>query len=158
MKRTSTWIFIGLAVVVFYLWRYKRAPDLELASIQVVDATGTTRALQTTLADSSIVIFYASWCGPCLKELRELKHVFSDFEREGVRFFCVTDDTPEKIDVMRANMPNSFHFLHTPSLKGAGIYTIPATYIIRNGKITDKQLNALDWSRRKEILEAFNNN
>lgn len=158
MKRNYTWIIILIAVAAFYLWRYRRAPDLDLSTILVTDASGNSESLQSVLADSSLVLFYASWCGPCLKELRELKNVYSEYEKEQVRFFCVTDDPPEKIEVMRANMPESILFLRTESLKDLGIYTIPASFTVLNGKITHKQISALDWRQKKEILDSFNNN
>ncbi len=158
MKNKSTWLIVLAVVLVFYWWRYRRAPELELDTITVTDGIGNTHSLQSVLADSSIVLFYASWCGPCLKELRELKNHYADYESTGVRIFCVTDDAPEKIEVMRANMPSSIYFLHTASLQGIGIYTIPASYSVLKGKITDKQLSALDWQRKKEIIETFNTN
>ncbi|MFM9005166.1 MAG: peroxiredoxin family protein [Flavobacteriales bacterium] len=116
-----------MVVAAFYLWRYRRSPELDLSTIMVSDASGNSESLNSVLADSSIVLFYASWCGPCLKELRELKNAYADYEKEPVRFFCVTDDPPDKIEVMRSNMPESILFLHTPSLKEIGIYTITSS-------------------------------
>jgi thiol-disulfide isomerase/thioredoxin len=158
MKKSYTWVVVLVAVAGFYLWRYRRAPDLDLSSILVTDASGNSESLQSVLSDSSIVLFYASWCGPCLKEIRELKNAYSDYEQEHIRFFCVTDDPSEKIEVMRANMPESIIFLHTASLKELGVYTIPASCTVLNGKITHQQISALDWQRKKEILDSFNNN
>jgi hypothetical protein len=145
-------------VAVFYFWRYRRAPEIDASAIMVTDALGTTATLQTLLSDSSIVICYASWCGPCLKEIRSLKTHFESYSETGIRFYCITDDAPEKIEVMRANMPSEIAFLRTESLKEIGIYTIPASFFYLNNQLIDKRLDAIDWQDKTSILESFNTN
>ncbi len=157
MKRNYTLLFVLAAVAVFYYWRYRRAPEIDPSTISVTNSTGETSNLNTLLTDSSIVICYASWCGPCLKEIRSLKTHFEAYRNTGIQFFCITDDAPEKIEVMRANMPAEITFLHTRSLKEIGIYSIPASFFLLNNQIIDKRLEAIDWQDRQSILESFNN-
>ena len=157
MKRNYTLLFVLAAVAVFYLWRYRRAPEIDPSAIHVTNAFGETSTLNTLLGDSSIVICYASWCGPCLKEIRSLKTHFDAYRNTGIQFYCITDDSQEKIEVMRANMPAEITFLHTHSLKEIGIYSIPASFLFLNNQIIDKQLEAIDWQDQQPILESFNN-
>ena len=124
----------------------------------VTDALGSTTTLQSLLSDSSIVICYASWCGPCLKEIRSLKEHFSEYDETGIRFYCITDDTPEKIAVMRANMPSDIAFLHTSSLNEMGVYTIPASFFYLNNELIDKRVDAIDWQDKTSIIETFKAN
>ena len=128
MKRNYTLLFVLAAVAVFYFWRYKRDPEIDPSAIRVTNAFGETSTLNTLLSDSSIVICYASWCGPCLREIRSLKTHFDAYRNTGIQFYCITDDPQEKIEVMRANMPAEITFLHTHSLKEIGIYSIPASF------------------------------
>ena len=157
MKRNYTLLFVLAAVAVFYFWRYRRAPEIDPTSISVTNAVGETSTLNTLLSDSSIVICYATWCGPCLKEIRSLKTHFDEYRNTGIQFYCITDDAPEKIEVMRANMPAEITFLHTHSLKEIGIYSIPASFLFLNNQIIDKRLDAIDWQDQQSILESFNN-
>jgi thiol-disulfide isomerase/thioredoxin len=157
MKRNYTLLFVLAAVAVFYFWRYRRAPEIDPTSISVTNAVGETSTLNTLLSDSSIVICYATWCGPCLKEIRSLKTHFDAYRNTGIQFYCITDDAPEKIEVMRANMPAEITFLHTHSLKEIGIYSIPASFLFLNNQIIDKRLDAIDWQDQQSILESFNN-
>jgi thiol-disulfide isomerase/thioredoxin len=157
MKRNYTLLFVLAAVAVFYFWRYRRAPEIDPTNISVTNAVGETSTLNTLLSDSSIVICYASWCGPCLKEIRSLKTHFDAYRNTGIQFYCITDDPQEKIEVMRANMPAEITFLHTASLKEIGIYSIPASFFFLNNQIIDKQLEAIDWQDQQPILESFNN-
>ena len=158
MRKNYTLFVVLAAVAIFYFWRYRRAPEIEANTIMVTDALGGTTTLQSLLSDSSIVICYASWCGPCLKEIRSLKEHFSEYDQTGIRFYCVTDDTPEKIAVMRANMPSDIAFLHTASLNEMGVYTIPASFFYLNNELIDKRLDAIDWQDKPSILETFNAN
>lgn len=155
MKRNYTFLIVAATVLVFYLWRYRRAPDLEPNAIIVSDESGNTTNLQSLLADSSIVICYASWCGPCLKELRSLKTNFTEYKGTGIHFYCITDDPEEKIQVMRDNMPSEISFLHTESLKEIGIYSIPASFFFVQNTLTDKRMDAIDWQQKSTILESF---
>ena len=155
MKRSYTLLFVLLVVIGFYLWRYQRAPAIDFARVEVTDGNDYSQPLQHILTDSSVVLFYASWCGPCLKELRTLKESINFYNERGIRFYCLTDDSQEKIDVMRNNMPPEISFLHVPSLKELGIYSIPATYFLKQQVITGKQLNAIDWRDYPEILNRF---
>jgi len=157
MKRNYTLLFVLAAVAVFYFWRYRRAPEIDPSAIRVTNAFGETSTLNTLLSDSSIVICYASWCGPCLKEIRSLKTHFDAYRNTGIQFYCITDDPQEKIEVMRANMPAEITFLHTHSLKEIAIYSIPASFLFLNNQIIDKRLDAIDWQDQQSILESFNN-
>ena len=158
MKKNYTLLFVLAAVAIFYYWRYRRAPEIETSTIMVTDALGSTTTLQSLLSDSSIVICYASWCGPCLKEIRSLKEHFSEYDQTGIRFYCISDDTPEKIAVMRANMPSDIAFLHATSLNEMGVYTIPASFFYLNNELIDKRLDAIDWQDKTSIIETFNAN
>jgi len=158
MKKNYTLFIVLAAVAVFYFWRYRTAPEIDSSAITVSDSLGKTSTLNDLLSDSSIVICYASWCGPCLKELRSLKTHFEEFRDTGIRFYCITDDSPEKIEVMRANMPSEITFLHTASLNEIGIYTIPASFFYLHNQLIEKRLDAIDLQDKNAILESFNNN
>jgi len=157
MKRNYTLVIVLAAVAVFYFWRYRRAPEIDPSSISVTNAVGETSTLNTLLSDSSIVICYATWCGPCLKEIRSLKTHFDAYRNTDIQFYCITDDSQDKIEIMRANMPAEITFLHTHSLKEIGIYSIPASFLFLNNQIIDKRLEAIDWQDQQSILESFNN-
>ena len=157
MKVNHTLLIVLLAAGIFYLWRYQHAPDITIAELSVSDESNQTQPLQALLTDSSVVLFYASWCGPCLKELRTLKNSLAPYDSAGVHFYCITDDSPEKIAVMRANMPTSMRFLHIASLKEAGIYSIPATYFLLHRNVIDKMIGAPDWQQSNERIRTFKN-
>jgi thiol-disulfide isomerase/thioredoxin len=158
MKKNYTLLVVLAAVAAFYFWRYRTAPSIDPSTVIVANASGSSTTLQSVLSDSSIVICYASWCGPCLKEIRSLKTHFASYRETGIRFYCITDDAPDKMEVMRANMPPDITFLHTSSFKEIGIYTIPASFFYLNNQLIEKRLDAIDWQDKTSILASFKNN
>ncbi|MDX2016555.1 MAG: TlpA disulfide reductase family protein [Planctomycetota bacterium] len=51
----------------------------------------------TTLQKGTVYIidFWATWCGPCVAEMPEMKKIYSEFKGQGVEFIGVSLDAPE---------------------------------------------------------------
>lgn len=156
MKAKHTiWVVLAV-VVIFYFWRYKRAPDIQLENITVENADRVSMPLSTLLTDSCVIICYASWCGPCLKEMRSLANSWASYQNTGITFLAISDDHQDKMDVMRTHMPSEINFLHVSTLKDLGIYSIPATYFLSQKEILHKELEAINWQEYDKIIKYFN--
>jgi len=42
--------------------------------------------------NGTLVIFWASWCGPCRKEIPELKKIYSEYNNKGINFISISTD------------------------------------------------------------------
>ena len=146
MKKLIPYLIIAILLVGFYYYRYKRAPDLTIEAISVVDSSGASHSLTDVSKSASVIHFYASWCGPCMREMRILEKEYSNLLSKGIRIICVTDDSWEKIETLRSQMPTELEFYQITSLKDINVYTIPATFFINsNGQIVKKQLDVCAW-------------
>lgn len=146
MKKLIPYLIIGVALLAFYWYRYKRAPSLELHSIEVVDVNGDRHYLSDVMNGVNVVHFYATWCGPCMRELRTIKNNINQIDSNRISMICLTDDTPDQIALMRQQMPEQIRFYRVSSLKEIGIYTIPATYFINSKKeIAESRVEACQW-------------
>jgi len=77
MKST---IFICLTAAI--AWATPAAGQTSLPAMQVKDMTGTMHNLRD-LADSNhltIISFWATWCGPCIKELDQIMQVYEEWQ------------------------------------------------------------------------------
>ena len=81
-----------------------------------------------------------------MREMRILEKEYSNLLSKGIRIICVTDDSWEKIETLRSQMPTELEFYQITSLKDINVYTIPATFFINsNGQIVKKQLDVCAW-------------
>jgi thiol-disulfide isomerase/thioredoxin len=97
----------GAQTSVFGLDLKNRVDDLARAAIgnicpdfTVVDTVGNETVmkslLKTIFADKLVVIdFWASWCGPCRQEMKNLRGLYEEFSDQGVRFMSVSVDDNE---------------------------------------------------------------
>lgn len=153
-KRITNILFYGgiAAVLIFFVLRYKVAPNLELSSIQVQPTVSEKSTLDQLQRGSQIVHFYASWCGPCM---HELPAIAAYAKETNTPLTLVTDDTWEKIEAIKLR----YHVtvVRVESLKEIGVYSIPLTYFVNSSnEISKKQLGELDWNSN-EVREEIKN-
>jgi len=57
--------------------------------------SGETISVQDDLKGKVVVIdFWATWCGPCVAEMPEMKRIYAEYKDEGVEFIGVSLDQP----------------------------------------------------------------
>jgi len=101
-----------------------------------------------------IINRWATWCGPCKKELPELDAYYRQHAKDGLRIFAVT--TEDSIsDFQLKPLSNALAFPLAHRLTGSAFDVmdgVPTNYIIdRNGVIRYAQANAFD----AETLDAI---
>lgn len=100
--------------------------------------------------------FWASWCGPCLREVPNVKKVYDKFHDKGFEILSVSLDD-KKDNWVNAIEKNDLNWGHVSSLKGwscpvAKLYNVsgvPAMLLIdKEGKIVATKLRG-DLLRKK---------
>ena len=128
------------------------APELKLET-----ASGRTVRLTEHRGQIVIVHFWATWCGPCEREIPHLLAFARRHRADGVRLLAVSLDA--SWEVVRAFFKGT---IPEEVVRGAdggegahyGVSTLPDTFVVRpDGTMAMRMFGARDWrARRAEIV------
>lgn len=143
MKNLLPYLFIGLILVAFYVWRYRVAPVIEVTEINV-KANGSSASLVEIEQGDLLVNYYARWCGECMAEMTTLEALHASGK---VKVVGLTDDTLEEIAFVRQKFKITFPIYQlVGTLKDEGVYTIPTSYLINaKGETVKSFVGAEKW-------------
>jgi len=136
---------------VFTYFRYKTVPSLEQDSILVTDISGAQHKLSELTAGNTVVHFYASWCGPCLRELPEIKAFMQTPLGQQINFVFITEDKEDIVRTFRERY--GFNIYRVEKLKEANVYSIPVTYLL-NDKHEIVKSDLGNWNWTEENLKS----
>ncbi|MBS1595916.1 MAG: TlpA family protein disulfide reductase [Bacteroidetes bacterium] len=143
---TTVLILIAIAVGAFFYKRYHIPPPVDIPSMAVTDLRGQPVSLQAYSGKPIFVSFFATWCGPCMRELPDLAALHDMMRDKEMVIMCISDDPIEKLQVLQSEYGDKLIFLHAAHLHDIGIYTYPTNYIFNaSGRKVYSQVNAEKW-------------
>jgi len=107
-----------------------------------------------------LIDFWATWCGPCISELPHVKEAYKKYKDKGFDIIGISlDKNNEKLKnfIQAKKMPwrqiSDEKGWNSVYAKAYGIRSIPATYLLKNGKIIAKNLrgNALEKAIKENL-------
>ena len=103
-----------------------------------------------------ILNYWATWCGPCIKEMPGLKIAEGLLENHNYIFLLVSDETISKISEFKMNKKFDFNYLKSVnSIETLGIYSLPTSYIFdENGKKVETIVGTIAWDS-EQIIEKL---
>ncbi len=138
----------------------------QLPSIQLKDIHGKTVNMSEISNDGNPVIisFFATWCKPCMRELKAIHEVYPDWQDEtGVKMYIVSIDDAQNSSKVRPLVdaegweyvtlldPNSEFF------KALGLQAVPHVLVLDGqGKVVMSHSGYTDGSE-SEIIETIRN-
>lgn len=105
------------------------APDFQLNSLD-----GQTVSLSDFKGSPVLLNFWASWCGPCVKEMPYLQQIYDDWQVMGLTLLAVNImESPSKVEDFMQSQGLTFPVLLDSEGEIAGQYVeegIPTTFFI----------------------------
>jgi peroxiredoxin len=87
-------IFLLLVIISFPLFSQGEAEGIRKGpNFKVENLDGETVELNNEVGEGPILlIFWATWCKPCIEELAEYKKIYKDYKDKGFKMFAISTD------------------------------------------------------------------
>lgn len=79
-----------------------------LPDVKYIDTTGKAYTAESLLGKVVVVNFWATWCGPCKKEIPDLSKLYDKYKDKGVVFLGIMADNPAPTDNDILNFQSDF--------------------------------------------------
>lgn len=138
-------VILVLGVVIYLYQHFRSAPDVTFEALPLTDLKGQPASLPTN-GKPVVVMFGASWCGPCRKELDVISRIGDRYMHDVNIVFITDEDLPTAeglqgltasfVKVLKLNKPFS----------DLGIYSIPTSYLLNaKGELVEKHTGYIQW-------------
>lgn len=135
-------LLLALGIGIWY-YRYKVVHELPWENFSLETPDGQSHPASDTFDFPCVVHFFASWCGPCMKEFPELV-TFMNSNPEA-RVYLITDDPWDKIAKLESTQLVKIY--RTSKMSLLNVHTIPTTYFFNQEGKTVKSIQGIaPWS------------
>ena len=134
------------------------APDIDLPA-----PNGAHVKLSSLRGKYVLLDFWASWCGPCLREVPNVKAIYDDYKDKGFEIYGVSLDDEHQRDAWLAAMEaHNMNWVHVSALKGwncpaahrYAVTGIPKMYLLdKEGRIIGMDLRG--EALREKVASLF---
>ncbi len=121
--------------------------------ISFVDLNGVEVQLSDFKGKKLLVNYWATWCGPCKKEMPALLNAQELLKESNYVFLLISDESIDKISKFKTKTNYNFNFLKLKgSIEMLGIYSLPTTYIYNEkGKKIKEIVGSVIWDSNEMI-------
>lgn len=125
----------------------------KLEEIRLTDLKGKEIDWSQMKGKAVFINFWATWCGPCIKEMPSIQAAIDHLKDEKVVFLLATEESIEKINEFKDQYNFKLEFVQQKTtLTALDILALPTTYIFdRSGKLVFKETSLRMWDTTENL-------
>jgi thiol-disulfide isomerase/thioredoxin len=107
----------------------------------------------STYGNKTLILnLWATWCGPCIKEMPDLEKMENELGDDFV-LMLASDEGAAKINKFKEKRGFDLEFVQIDnSLESLGVYSLPTTFLVgANGDLLETLIGARDWNTPSQI-------
>lgn len=144
---TAVSVAVVFLIAVYIYKKYRIAPAIAFTELEALNSQGAKVRIWPTTGSGVIVVFYASWCHDCARELPKLARAMQG-PLTGAQVVALTDEDLATMIQYRNQTQYPFAFYTLPRDFGHyGIYAIPTVYVLNaQGEAVFTKVGDVDWN------------
>lgn len=171
--KTAGLIFIAVAVLALgggiiargLLSPTDQASAKSLPDFTLPDVSGQPHAISEWQGKLRVINFWATWCGPCLKEIPEFIELQNRYADKGLQFIGIAVDSPEAVATYLNSININYPILvgDMPAISiahelGNHIDAVPFTVIVnQQGQIIHQHAGEFSKEQLLEVIKPLLN-
>lgn len=135
---------IYMCILFFALAGCKKA---EIERVKLAELNGDEIDLRDFKGKTVFLNYWATWCGPCVKEMPTIEFAQTSLKDKGVVFLIASNEEPEEIKEFNEQRAYNFHYVRVLNMEEIEIPALPTTQIYdQDGNLRFSESGSRDWS------------
>jgi thiol-disulfide isomerase/thioredoxin len=132
-----------------------------LKKIKIKDLNDNDIDLSQYKGKTLFINFWATWCGPCIKEMPSIGRAKNILKDNTIEFLIASNESVEQIQSFTAKQNLNLHYVQLQNLEELNIPALPTTFIINaEGDLVFSETGYREWddAANIELLTKIINN
>ncbi|MEP6738321.1 MAG: TlpA disulfide reductase family protein [Chryseolinea sp.] len=123
-----------------------------ISKIKIKDLNDQPIDLNQYKGKTIFINFWATWCGPCIKEMPSIERAKNILRDSKIEFLVASNESVEQIQSFVKKRDLSLHYVQLQNMEELGIPALPTTYIFNpGGKLVFAETGYREWDEASNI-------